>query len=397
MNQTLAAAPSASASSPGARVTRVALAIALLHGLNDACTAFLNPLLPRIMAKLGLSIALAATLAMTLSLAASLLQPFMGWLADRHGRRVFVVLGPVMSGVFLSLIGVAPTFGVLIVLLALGGLGSAAFHPPGASFATRAEERRGSGARFSVFSFGGAAGYAVGPLAAVALVSAFGLPGLALAMVPILVLAVPLWRVLPEGRAHAHAEPPPGPRAVLRLLAGPLGLLFGISAIATFVQRTFLTLQPISVAAAGGSEALGALTLSIYLAGQAAGTLMGGALADRFDRRRLLATMSALAVPAHILAIGLPAGSAGALIAAAVSGMLYMGMLPSIVVMAQELMPGGTAIGSGVVMGLAWALGAVGMLGAGALADAVGARSAALLVVPAFFLATVLALRTTRA
>jgi len=114
--------------------------VALAHGVNDAYAAFLSPLLPRIMDKLGLSIALAATLAMTLSLAASILQPLMGYLSDRYGRRAFVVLGPLLSAAFLPLMGVAPTFWILVAFLTLGGLGSAVFHPPAASMAARVSD-----------------------------------------------------------------------------------------------------------------------------------------------------------------------------------------------------------------------------------------------------------------
>lgn len=369
----------------------VAGTVALLHGLNDAYAAFLHPLLPRIMARLGLSIALAATLAMTLSLAASLVQPVMGWLADRYGRRAFVVLGPALSGVSLSLIGVAPTFGVLLLCLALGGLGSAAFHPPGASLAARVAEGRGSGARFSVFSFGGAAGYAVGPLAAVGIVSARGLPGLWIAMIPAVVVAAVAWRILPGGRAERVTASPPAPGTVLRMLRGPLGLMFGISAVGAFLQRVFLTMQPIIVHEAGGSEALGALSLSVYLAGQAVGTLTSGMLTDRMNRRTLLIALTIASIPAHLLAFTLQAGTGTGLVATAIAGALNMALLPPIVVMAQESVPSGAAFTSGIVMGLAWATGSIGVLGTGVLGDLAGPRTAALASVPLMLLATGLA------
>jgi MFS transporter, FSR family, fosmidomycin resistance protein len=356
--------------------------VAVAHGVNDAYAAFLHPLLPRIMERLELSVALAATLAMTLSLSASLLQPVLGYAADRWGRRYFVVLGPVASGVFLSLIGVAPSFPVLLLFLLLGGLGSAAFHPPGASFAARVGDGRGSGARLSYFSFGGSVGYAIGPMAAVAIVSWRGLEGLWVAMLPVLLLAPLLWRSLPPPRSERSAVPLPGPGAVLRLLRGPLGVVFAISSIFAFVQRVYLTMMPIAVAEAGGSETAGALALTVYLAAQAAGTLTGGFLADRGDRRRLLLVLSVLAVPAHLLAMGAEHGSALAIGAALVAGFVNMAALPPIVLIAQEAMPRGAAVGSGIVMGLAWATGSVGVLGAGALGDVLGARDAALAVMP---------------
>ena len=111
-----------------------------------------------ILSDMGLSIAMAATLAVTFSIASALPQPLFGYLADRHGRRVFAVAGPLISGIFIASIGFASTFWVLAILLMLGGLGSAAFHPPGASYAVRVGEGKGGGARYSVFAFGGSLG-----------------------------------------------------------------------------------------------------------------------------------------------------------------------------------------------------------------------------------------------
>jgi FSR family fosmidomycin resistance protein-like MFS transporter len=372
---------SVAAAPPPVAAWRIAVAVAVAHGVNDTYSAFLHPLLPRIMADLGLSITLAATLTMALGLAASLLQPVMGAAADRYGVRRFVIAGPLVSALFLSLIGFAGSFAVLLVLLALGGLGSALFHPPAAAMAASARAGGRAGARMSLFSFGGALGYALGPLAAVLLVGAFGMRGLALGILPALLLVPLLLRVLP-------AEPPPaavnggGFVAVARSLRGPLGVLFAISAIAAFVQRVFLTMQPIAIAADGGSEALGAGVLSVYLGAQAVGSIAGGLLTDRYDRRHVLFWLLLCSVPSHLLALALPPAGAPALVATAVAGLLNMALLAPLVVMAQEASPHGAATSAGIIMGLAWAAGSVGMIGAGALGDVIGARPAALLSMP---------------
>ena len=288
----------------------------MAHGVNDAYAAFLPPLLPRIMDRLGLSIALAATLAMTLSLGASLLQPLMGYVSDRYGRRPFVVLGPILSAAFLSLIGATSSFWILILFLLLGGLGSAVFHPPGASMAAQISEGKGSGLRMSVFSLGGSLGWALGPLIAVGLVARVGLEGLWVAMFPGILLAILLFPLFPTTGPHRGAQLPPSPAKVLRALRGPLGLLFGISVVGAFAQRVFLTMGPIIGARAGASEAAGALALSLYLGTQALGTLTGGFLADRVDRGRLLAWLTFLAFPAHFLAVSLPPGQTPAFLLA---------------------------------------------------------------------------------
>lgn len=374
---------------------RLALVVAGAHAVNDMYASFVPPLLPRIMGDLGLSITLAATLAVAFSVAAALPQPLFGFIADRYGRRGLAVLGPIVSGVFVSAIAWATGFWSLLILLVIGGIGSAAFHPPGASYAVRVSEGKGGGARYSVFSFGGSVGFAVGPVFAVWLAQSRGMEGLWIAALPVLVVAPLVYLGLPSGRAEsrlANRPPPAPPREVLRHLTGPLGLIFGVSAVMAFVQRAFLTMEPIIVAESGGSETLGAIALTTYLSAQAFGTVAGGVLADRMDRRKLLAHLCFWAVPAHALAVWIGPDGAVGLAAAAAAGFLGMATLPPVVVMAQEMIPTGTAVSSGIVMGLAWATGAMGVLGTGALADAIGAQAATLLSFPVALIAVGLAL-----
>ncbi len=372
----------------------VAVVVACMHGVNDAYTAFLHPLLPRLMEKLDLSIALAATLPLALALSSSVAQPLLGHVADRGEQRMLVIAGPVATAVFLSSMGLAPNLGILLVLLAIGGLGSAAFHPPGASMAVRSGGAERRGTRHAVFSFGGAMGYAVGPLLAVVIVQQVGLPRLWLAAIPMLMMALVAHLVLPPRAPRvpvAEAAPSPTVRRIARLLGGPLGIVFAISVLSAYLQRLFLTLVPIVVARGGGSETAGALALTVYLAGQAVGTLGGGVLTDRMDRRHLLAGLALLSLPAHAVAFLQPVGPAG-LAAAAVAGAVNQGMLPALVVMAVEMEPRSSGLAAGIVMGLAWAVGSVGVLGAGALGDAIGPRAAALVTMPVILGAAALAL-----
>lgn len=388
-----AGASPAGPASPTTSATRIAIIVALAHGINDAYASFVPPLLPRIMDSLGLTIAAAAALSSAFAIATALPQPFFGYFADRFGRRAFAVGGVVTGAVFVSLIGFAPSFWILFFMLILGGLGGAAFHPPGASYAVRVGAGRGGGKRYSVFSFGGALGYAAGPLVAVGLVAWGGMQQLWVAMIPAILLAPLFFRGLPSGRGETRGAPPaPPPSTVLRRLAGPLGIIFGVSSAMAFVQRVFLTMEPIIVAEAGGSEALGAAALSLYLGAQAFGTLAGGVLADRMDRRQLLFGLCVLALPVHLLAIWLGPWAAPGLIATAAAGFLGMATLPPIVVMAQEMLPRAPGASSGIVMGLAWTVGAVGVMGTGALADFTGPQTAALVSMPAAGLAALLAL-----
>jgi hypothetical protein len=69
-----------------------------------------------------------------------------------------------------------------------------------------------------------------------------------------------------------------------------------------------------------------------------------------------------------------------------------MAVMPSIVVKAQEILPDSAAVGSGIVMGLAWGAGSICVLGTGALADWMGPREAAMISMPALLIGTAMAL-----
>ncbi len=370
---------------------RVVLAVGIAHFINDAYSSFISPLLPRLMDHLEMSIAMAASMAMTWSLAASLIQPAAGYLADRYGRKLFVIGGPLISGVFLSLIGLAPSVEVLALIVIAGGIGSAAFHPPGAAMSGGAAEGKGSGLRMSMFAFGGLLGFAVGPLMVVGLVAVVGLSGMWVAMLPAIAVCGVLLVVLPTDRPHPDAPKPPPLMEVLRALRGPLGAIFVIGALSGFLQRLFLTLSPIISFQDGVSEATGALVLSVYLAGQAIGTIVGGVLTDRMDRAYLLAGLTALSLPAHLFAFWLPAGSLSMLSFAAVAGLLNLALMPPVIVLAQEILPESKGVGSGIVMGLAWAVGSIAVIGFGFLADVIGPRPAAIVSLPLLVIGVVLA------
>ena len=380
---------------PRGTTRRVVIAVGIAHFINDAYSSFLSPLIPRLMDNLGMSIAVAASLAMTWSLAGSLIQPATGYLADRYGRKFFVVGGSLISAVFLSLIGVASSVWMLALFLIVGGMGSASFHPPGAALSGGAGEGRGSGARMSAFAFGGLFGFAVGPLAVVGLVAVVGLSGMWIAMIPAIVVCGVLFKVLPTDRPHPDAAPPPSPMTLLRTLLGPLGVVYGISALSGFTQRLFMTFSPIISFRDGVSEATGAVILSAYMAGQAGGTLVGGLLTDRMDRVHLLAGLTALSIPAHFLTYWLPAGTPLMLLFACVAGGLNLAILPPVIVLAQEILPESKGVGSGIVMGLAWATGSFVVIGFGFLGDAFGPRPAAIISLPLLAIGTALAFHST--
>src|SRR5262245_15041397 len=115
--------------------------LAVAHFTIHSYSSFFSPLLPLLVTKLHLSLTLVGTLVAFASLSSSFSQPVFGLLADRIRRPWFIAFGPLVAALFMSGIGVAPTFSALVALLTLGGLGVAAFHPQAAALSREVSPR----------------------------------------------------------------------------------------------------------------------------------------------------------------------------------------------------------------------------------------------------------------
>ena len=161
--------------------------MAFAHVMVDGYGNIYAPLLPLLIPKLGLSLAAAGTLTMLFQMSASVAQIGFGRLADRWKPRLLVMCGPVVSVSVLSLTGLANTPTMLALILIVGGLGAAAFHPPAAALAHRLGGDR-PGFAMSVYITGGTLGFSLGPLMFAPFAERFGLgwsPLLALSLIHI--------------------------------------------------------------------------------------------------------------------------------------------------------------------------------------------------------------------
>jgi MFS transporter, FSR family, fosmidomycin resistance protein len=356
----------------GGGVDRRAMAVLSAgHLFTDVSQGAVPALLPFLMARDHIDFASASALVLAATIASSVIQPVFGHLSDRRSLPWLMPLGPALGGLGISLVGVAPSYGVIFGLVVLSGLGVAAFHPEGSRFANYVSgARRASG--MSLFSVGGNVGFALGPVLVTPLVLAFGLPGTLFVLIPTwAAAAVILWE-LPRLRAFrtdvraGRVEP-----TEAREAWGPFRLLAGVIALRSFVyfgMVTFVPLYYVHVLHAG--KALGNTALTAMLLGGAIGTLIGGPLADRFGRRTVLIG-SMLALPPLIAAF-LLSGPGAALVVVTLVGCATIATFAVTIVMGQEYLPGRLGVAAGVTIGLSIGLGGVGALLLGLLADAHG-------------------------
>lgn len=371
-----------------ARFDRRGIALlATAHVFNDANQSVLPALIPWLIAHRGLSLASAATLVLAMNLSSSVVQPLFGYLSDRRSLAWMIPVALILATAGAAAIGFSTSLTGMLAGALVSGIGVAAFHPEASRFANYfGGEQRATA--MSWFTTGGYLGFALGPIVVTPLLLAFGLHGTAFLLVPGTLLAALLLRERPRlERARKLAHGARRRRAGRDDWRG-FGIMTGMVALRSAVFFAAVTFTPVfAVAVTHVDKALGSVALAAMLLGGAAGTLWGGRLADRFDRRRIvIASLAAAIVFAASIAL------AGALLPAfwlfvALSVPFGVGIGLSagvIVVMGQEYLPQRIGIASGMTLGMSVTIGGLAAPLFGALGDWHG-------LVPVFAAASLLA------
>lgn len=343
-------------------------ALAAAHGANDLYMGFLPALLPLIVARLGLSLTSAGALVSLVNVTSQLTQPLLGHYADRVGRRAMVILGPVVTTLAMASLGLMGSYGWLLAALLCGSMGNSAFHPQGAALTGKLTARsRGSGAAMALFTAGGNIGYGLGPVLVIAIVNQFGLPFTWLTIPVGLAAAVFLAGAVPreiDDRAEPESAAPASARS---RWIGPLAALWTVVALRAAVAILFTTFVPLLMARRHEPLMQGGWALLGFSLAGALGGLVGGPLSDRIGRKRVTVASLALVAPALFLFLRAQGLAAAALLL--ITGGCLFAALPVNLVMAQELLPRRASLVSGLMMGLAWAVGGTSTTAIGALAD----------------------------
>ena len=367
--------------------------LAVGHLASDFCQGCVPALLPFLIRDRGYSYASAGALFLIASLGSSLVQPVLGHLADRFDARWLMPSGVVLGGVGIALAGVLPSYGACAAGLLVGGLGVAAFHPEGARFAHYVSgERRATG--MSLFSVGGNAGFALGPIAVALCVGLGGLGATPFLFVIPLAAGVVLFA---EMAYLERFRPDP---VVLREARGaeawlPFSLAAGVAIARTgaafglqaFIPSYFLV-------ELSSSAELGETAVSAMLVAGAFGTLVGGRAAD--ERGHRVTTIWSLALFA-VLSAALPITPLiGVICLLVLCGLVMDASYSPTVVLAQGFLPGRVGLASGIILGLSVGAGALCVWLLGVLADAAGLHAVLVAITALVAVAWVLALALPR-
>ena len=349
--------------------------LALGHLVIDTNQGALPALLPFLRPKFGLSYAAAGTILLVANLTSSVIQPLFGYLSDRTSRRWLLPWALVFASMGVGLAGWAPSYGVLLLLVVVSGLGIAAYHPEGYKTAHQvAGDRKATGLSF--FSIGGNVGIALGPPVITALVSGFTLRGTLGMLGPGLVVAGLVAAALP-GRVPS---PAPGAarssRAAAPDMVGAMALLVAIIGVRAWTQLGLVAYVPFFYVDVLGADprVVGPLLFSFLGAG-AVGTLAGGPIADRWGPRRYV-TLSLLTSVPLVAGFLLRPGGLLATLCLVGTGFILVSSFSVTVALAQAYLPRRLGLAAGLSVGLAIGLGGIGVAVLGWVADHWGLRAA---------------------
>jgi MFS transporter, FSR family, fosmidomycin resistance protein len=346
------------------------------HFAHDLYPSYIGVLIPFVQSKLGISLALASLMVPAQQMP-SILQPFIGYFADRTSRRLFVVLTPGIAALSLSMIGLAPHIIVVIMLLLVSGLASAAFHAPAVAMVGEFGGPK-LGRAMAIFMAGGEMARTIGPLVITAAIALFTFEGSFVVFVFGVSASIILYFTLDttKGDARAKAGNQAEIKPLVRARMRPLTGLFGysiIKAIATVPFHFFLVTLLVEK---GYSEWYAGFALSILFGAGVVGGFLGGSLSDRIGRKKTLLFVTIATTPLFYLYLYLENGSWWVLGILIVVGMVTMSVRPVNLAQAQEILPEARGPVAGMMLAVGFVSMSLGSIGFGSLADWIGIETA---------------------
>ncbi len=348
-------------------------ALTLIHFTGDFYSSFISPLFPVFIDKLGLTLTQVGIITGTMRLLAFIIQPTVGYFADRYQTRLFIFIGLGFVVTCIPLTGIASNFWLLLLFVALGSAGSAMFHP---SVTGMVPLYSGSKAGFSmsIFNTGGTLGFGLGPLFITTYVAALGLSALPFTMLIGLSVMCYLFFAVPcpqsEGLNRA------GFFSALRESLGDVWktifLIWLTMFLRAIVGQAFLTFMPVLYVQEGFSVIQAGAIYTIFIVAGTFSGLLSGHISDRIGFKPVFFGSFLLMGPALWLLLQFE--GLWVYLGAAVAGCFVLAPLPLGVTMAQTIAPKGRSMVASLMMGFAYGLGGAISPIVGRLADSFSIR-----------------------
>ena len=336
--------------------------LSLGHFIIDAYSGFLNPIMPFIAAKIGITMAVATVLISISNLTSSLSQPFFGYIADKWQRRFFIFLGMLMASLFLSFLGIAHNIWTLALCIILGHMGVAFFHPQASSIVYSYSKTADCSKDISIFIAMGTFGFALGPAISSGITQHFGLEKLPLDCFVGIIMAFVLLKNIPKLSEIQIEKPKVSVYGALKAILKnkPVSILVGASIVKSFVVSSFPIILPFYWKSIGYSVAnIGVILLVFMLAG-ALGVMTSPLLEKKVGIKNVFYISLMSVAPLGFIFYLSKGDGILALVSFFLIGYVSLLASPVNMALAQKLMPEFKSMISGFIGGFSW--GVIGIL-----------------------------------
>ena len=262
------------------------LTISFAHFFHDIYSSFLAPLLPLLIAKFSISYFFVSLLSVIQKIP-SLSNPFIGLVADRICIKYLIIFSPLLTALCMSLLGIAPNYALLAILLFVTGISSTLFHVPAPVLIKKAAGGN-IGKGMSFYMLGGELARTIGPLVILGAVSLWGLEG-SYRLIPFgFLTSLFLYLKLKDIKNNNHFEKELSARKTFIRLAPFFIALSGIIFCRAAMKSALTLFLPTYLNAGGLSLWLAGISLSIVQFSGAFGTFFAGTISDRIGRKTTL-------------------------------------------------------------------------------------------------------------
>lgn len=358
----------------------ILFALSLSHCTNDMLQSVIMAVYPLVKSELALSFAQVGLITMVYQISASVFQPVVGMVMDRHQKPWSLPMGMGFTFTGLMLLAFVHQFWLVLVSVALVGIGSSIFHPEAARLTALASGGK-RGLAQSLFQVGGNLGGSFGPLLAALVIAPYGRQNVGLIALLALVgmcimLPVCRWyrarlkewdeRRRQRGEGLRHEMPYSVPKTVF-IIGVIIVLIFSkyIYMASLNSYYTFYLIHKFGVSVQDSQ-----FYLFIFLFATAAGTLLGGPIGDRIGRKYVIWGSILGTAPFSLL---MPhVGLVPTVILSFLIGFILSSAFPAILVYAQELLPYKIGLISGIFYGFAFGIAGIASAVLGNFADEYG-------------------------
>lgn len=343
------------------------------HLVCDTYSGFMNPLMPFIAVKLGITLGIATIIISISHIFSSMLQPIFGFYADNTLKRLFIFWGLILVCTFIPLTPIAPNIYILILFMILGSLGGSFFHPQGTGFIHRFSTAQTKA--MGIFMSCGSIGFSFGPLLAAYVVQFWGIEKLPYTTIIGLMTAGLMFRYVPKlSNSGEVCQRKDLKKSFSEILANKsIQYLLIISMMKTLVTNCACILLPFLWRDMGYDAFYIGIALFSFIFAGGIGSLVSNRLEKLIGTKALLYFSMCVSLPLIIgFALTYQAHPIISLIIFLTMGFTTMLAQPVTVVMAQQILPKYKSIVAGLMVGFSWGVIAVILSAIGIIAERFG-------------------------